>query len=50
MFRFCVLDNLNHAIRRRGYANHYAPTHITHFVPEIYDFSLELLEVRDIQY
>ena len=42
---FCVLDNANHSIRRKGYANHYAPGHIAHFMPEIYDFTLELLDV-----
>jgi hypothetical protein len=49
MIRFCVLDNANHAIRRKGYANHYTPTHVARFIPEIYDFTLELLDVRVIQ-
>jgi hypothetical protein len=42
---FCVLDNANHTIRRKGYANHYTPSHIARFILEIYDFALELLDV-----
>ena len=46
MHRMSTLDHASHAIRRKGYAPHYAPGNLMQFQPEMQEPTLELISVR----
>lgn len=41
-----TLDHANHAIRRKSYAQHYTPSNVAQFQPEMQEFTFQLIHVR----
>ena len=45
-----ILPHAPHAVRRKAFAAHYTPSNVALFQPEMHDYTLEVVEVRPIQF
>lgn len=45
-----TLDHIGHAVRRKGYAQHYVPANLALFQVEAHEHALELVTVGDTQF